>query len=185
MRSEVARHLLNHRGQDVVLELPLLDLNGHLDADHVTDHQGAPDIDAAAATELGHLNHLEPHLRQQLRDKLLELTGHHGQQPLAQGLPNLVAVLLHLERETAPHRLAQVHIATAVLDRARALTAFLLALDLGDQLGVPSGVRRLSASYQPSFLQSLLGDFLVVHRLRATELLKHFLSTIGEREARI
>ena len=36
--SEAAAHLLNHRGQDVVLELPLLGLDGHLDADHVTDH---------------------------------------------------------------------------------------------------------------------------------------------------
>lgn len=78
VRSEPATHLLNHRGQDVVLELPLLDLHGHFDADHVTDHQGAPDIDAAVAAELGHLDHLEAHLRQQLRDEFLELAGLHG-----------------------------------------------------------------------------------------------------------
>ena len=107
VRSETAAHLLNHRGQDVVLELPFLDLDGHLDADHVTDHQGAPDIDAAVAAELGHLDHLEAHLRQQLRDKLLELTGLHNQQALTQRLPNLVVVLLDLECETASHPLAQ------------------------------------------------------------------------------
>ena len=72
MRSEAAAHLLNHRGEDVVLELPLLDLHGHLDADHVTDHQGAPDIDAAVATEFGYLDHFEAHLCQQLRDEFLE-----------------------------------------------------------------------------------------------------------------
>jgi len=64
VRSEAATHLLNYRGQDVVLELPFLDLDGHLDADNVTNHQGTPDIDAAVAAELGHLNHLESHLRQ-------------------------------------------------------------------------------------------------------------------------
>ena len=75
VRSEAAAHLLNHRGQDVVLELPLLDLDGHLDSDHVTNHQGAPDIDTAVAAELGHLDHFETHLGQQLRDELLELAG--------------------------------------------------------------------------------------------------------------
>lgn len=70
MRSETAAYLLNYRCKDIVLELPFLNLNGHLDPNHIAHHQGAPNIDDTVTTELGHLDHLETHLRQQLRDKL-------------------------------------------------------------------------------------------------------------------
>ena len=53
-------------------------------------------------------------------------------QPLAQGLPNLMVVLLDLECETAPQPLAQAHIATTVPNEAGPPSAFLLALDPGD-----------------------------------------------------
>src|SRR5690606_10928465 len=164
---------------------PLLDLDGHLDADHVTDHQGAPDIDSAVAAEFGYLDHLEAHLRQQLRDELLELAGLHGQQTITQRLPYLVVVLLDLKCQAASHPLAQADIATAVLNEAGPLTAFLLTLDLGDHLGVHGCFRRFSARHQPFFFQCLPGDFLVVHRLFAAELLKNLLSTIDEGKARI
>lgn len=55
VRSETAAHLLNHRRKDVVLDLPFLDLNGHLDPNHVAHHQGAPNIDTTVTAELGHL----------------------------------------------------------------------------------------------------------------------------------
>ena len=118
-----------------------------------------------------------------LRDKLLELTGLHGQQTFAQGLPDLVVLLLDLECETASHPLAQTDIATAVLNETRPLTAFLLAFDLGDHLGVHGGLGRFAARHQPTFLQGLLGDRLVVHRLLAAKLLEHLLSAIGKGEA--
>ena len=37
------------------------------------------DIDAAVAAEFGYLDHLETHLRQQLRDEFFKLAGLHGQ----------------------------------------------------------------------------------------------------------
>src|SRR5690606_26306578 len=136
------------------------------------------------AAEFSYLDHLEAHLRQQLRDELLELAGLHGQQTITQRLPNLVVVLFDLERQSAPHPLGQAHIATAVLNETRPLTAFLLAFDLGDHLGVHGGLGRFATCHQPSFRQGLLGDLLVVHRLLPAELLKHFLSTIDEGKAR-
>ena len=120
-----------------------------------------------------------------LRDKLLELAGLHGQQALTQRFSNLVVVLLDLECETASHPLAQTDITTAVLNEAGPLTAFLLAFDLGDHLGVHGGLGRFATCHQPSFRQGLLGDLLVVHRLLPAELLKHFLSTIDEGKARV
>nr|WP_199711476.1 hypothetical protein [Prosthecochloris sp. ZM_2] len=42
------------------------------------------DIYTAVAAEFGYLDHLEAHLRQQLRDEFLELAGFHGQQALTQ-----------------------------------------------------------------------------------------------------
>lgn len=92
--------------------------------------------DATVAAELGHLDQLEAHLGQQLRNELLKFTGLHGQQTLAQDLTDLVVVLLDLESQVAPHPLAEAHISTAVLNEARALTTFLQALDLGDLLVV-------------------------------------------------
>ena len=93
-------------------------------------------------------------------------------------------MLLDLERQPAPHPLTQANIATAVLDKTGTLSALLLALYLGNHLSVHGGVRRFAAHHQPTFLQGLLGDLLVVHWLLAAVRLKHLLSAIGEGETR-
>ena len=107
----------------------------------------------------------------------------HGQQALVQVLSDLLVVFLDLRLQSVPHPLAQTHIAAAVLNEAGTLAAPLLALDLGENLGAHGGFRCLSVRHQPSFLQRLLGDLPVVHRLLVAELLKHLLSAIGKGKA--
>ena len=41
LRPQAATHLLHDRSPDVVLDLPFLDLDGHLDSDHIAHHQSA------------------------------------------------------------------------------------------------------------------------------------------------
>lgn len=98
VRSEASPNLLNRGSLDIILRFLFLDLDGHLDADHVTYPKDASDINAAVAAKLGHLDLLEAHLRKQMRDEFLELVGFHIQQTLAKGLLDLLVVVFDLER---------------------------------------------------------------------------------------